>query len=223
MGGLTRKEEQFARLVALPDERGKWRTMVDSYLATYESKRTRRGARNDAYRVSHRPRVAARIEELRREYRAEVDLRLACGIAAKENRILRKQERHDLLMDVIAKRAAAEKGLVERIRRLEVYLVTCEEGPRRDRLLAELKESYPLFLIGEDTGLLTRDYKSIAGVEKLVGRLDKALLDAVNDLENDVARELGDLTIKVQQCVELTVASDEGLDAFETAVKASNA
>jgi hypothetical protein len=193
---LTPKEQRFCELFATPDERGRNRTAAEAYGLAYDSE-NRDLWRRRAYELRQKPRIKAEIERIQTEVAEELEERVRGGIAKKANRLLAKQRRHDLLVDLLEARQAGLPEIRRRIENLENELLNTDDEAKQAAIELQLNGLYSQIGIGEETGLLARDVKGVCETKVDVFRLDKPLLDALNDLENDVAKELGQLATKI--------------------------
>jgi hypothetical protein len=225
------KQEAFCRFLATPDERGRFIDGSEAARKAGYSQESASNPSNRAYRLLEDERVRLRYEYLLERIQGEIVKRAeSAGIAIKANRIARKNRSWNDLQDLIEARKAgipqfakdAEDLLNERLNLADQAAATTDPELRREinirlegldekieRLLAKIG-------IGEETGLLTRDAKGAAGILVEVVKFDKAVLDAINDLENDAAKEMGQLITRInvsdltnQQIVALLAGGSE--------------
>lgn len=201
--GLTEREEQFCMLSTTYGEYGMLPSIRDVYLFVYQGvtdpMQVPSGVRAEATRSAEallkRPAVADRAAQLLAESQEAMRSRVfSQGIALVENRVARKNEDWIALQRIKEQRRETSALLRERIADIQSKINQCEDEDeklgyeiRLDKLVTLLAE-----VPGMDTGLMT----SITRVGK-DGELsrsvffDKKLLDAQLELEESVAKELG--------------------------------
>lgn len=126
------------------------------------------------------PEFQAKVEEHRRDYREHVRRR---GIAIREKRIASLNSRHDLMMQVIAERAADPR--MAEIAGGTTGLVVITDWKRLPK-----DESKPKVL--DDAGM-EKESPLVAVVE-----FDAALVKALSDHEKQAAQDLGEWTNKTE-------------------------
>ncbi|HWD41208.1 MAG TPA: hypothetical protein VG944_20355 [Fimbriimonas sp.] len=211
--GLTPNQRKFAYLAGLPDEKGRFRSLTDCYMAVYAHTASRENCKREGWKIANLPHVKAVIDRLREEHFQELEDRVKVGIGRQSKRIAEKQKRHDRLNELLDARQTALTGMARHIENLQTELASCKDETRKKEIEVSLESMLGMLGVGEDTGLLARDFKEITGKIVPVFRLDKALLDALNDIENDVAKELGQIVTKSDINHEFGKLSDADLIA----------
>lgn len=214
---LTPKQLAVAEALGFPDDKGRWLTREQAYNSVYGG--DPKYQRQACYRLlTEKPAIMKMANELRSGYMAHLRDRMP-GIAVQEHRLAEKEKRHHLLNDLLEARQRGLIGMSRRIEDLQNEIANSEDNKARKELEARLDAIMSQFGIGEDTGLLAKDFKAIADKTVPVFRLDKALLDAINDLENDTAKEMGQIITKTQEVpVDLDGWDPEDLAAYERVV-----
>jgi hypothetical protein len=188
---IAARYRRFVDAASTPDENGRFLSYTQAYIEAFDPdpERTLNDIGHDrcAWLKKH-PEIEDRVEKQRAEVRETLRREaLALPIARQEQRIAAKQARKDALDKIIAARKA-------------------------DATMAQVP--------GGSTGYVTRKLKSIgSGLgAKIVPEyeVDVATSREMSNLENEVAKELGQITDKSEMTVkpDLSALTDEELDAY---------